>query len=85
MVPNRRSNSNKIKKTPRGGAHGKVVPVEEELAEQFEALAACDVVLRVQQALVVGEDLVVVGLEEFGAQDLVLGEQLLRTGVRSIS
>ena len=61
------------------------MPVEEELAEQFEALAACDVVLRVQQALVVGEDLVVVGLEEFGAQDLVLGEQLLRTGVRSIS
>lgn len=54
--------------------------VQQQFAEQLEALAPRDVVLRVEQALVAREDLVVVGLQELGAEHLVAREQLLERG-----
>lgn len=54
--------------------------IQQQFPEQFEALAPRHVVLRVEQALVVREHLVVVGLQELGAEHLVAREQLLECG-----
>uniref|UniRef100_A0AAG5CUF7 Uncharacterized protein n=1 Tax=Anopheles atroparvus TaxID=41427 RepID=A0AAG5CUF7_ANOAO len=53
-----------------------VVAIEQQLAQQLQALSPRHVVLRVQQLLVVVEHLVVVLLEKLRAQDLVAGKQL---------
>lgn len=51
--------------------------IEEEFTEELEALPAGHIVLRVQQALVMGEHLVVICFQKFRAQDLVLCQQFL--------
>lgn len=61
-------------------SYRKVVPIEQQLAEQLQALPPRDVVLRVEQVLVVAEHFVVVLLEEFGAQQFVPGQQLFERG-----
>ena len=56
-----------LKKTYR-----EVVSVQEKFSEQFERLSPRHVVVGVEQFLVVVENLVVVGLQEFCSQHLVL-------------
>ena len=58
--------------------NAEVGPVEEQLSKELQRLTPGDVILRVEQLGVHLEDLVVVSLEELGAESLVLRQQLLR-------
>jgi hypothetical protein len=59
-------------------AYREVMPVEQEFPQQLERLPPRDVIVRVQQLLVLGEDLVEVGLQEICSEHLVLRKQLLK-------
>lgn len=58
--------------------------IQQQLAQQFQTLTTRDVILRVQQALIVGKDFVVIGFQELGAQQLVAGKKLLEKAVALI-
>ena len=58
--------------------------IKQQLPEQLEGLSLGDVVVRVEQLLILDEDLVEVGLQEVGRDHLVSSQQVLKIWPKSV-
>ena len=58
--------------------------IKQQLPEQLEGLSLGDVVVRVEQLLILDEDLVEVGLQEVGRNHLVSSQQVLKISPKSV-
>lgn len=60
-----------------GNNYRKIVSIQQQFTEQFQTLTSRYVVFRVQQPLIVCEHFVIVGFQEFRAQNFVTRQQFL--------